>query len=308
MRAIISAPPQPHRIEFRDVPEPEPSRDEALVSARAVSLNRGNFRRLAWEAAGWCPGYDVAGEVIRAAADGSGPGAGARVAGIVPSGAWAETVAVPTRRLALIPEPVSFAAAAAIPAAGLTSLLALAHGGNLLGRRVLITGAAGGVGRAAIQLARLAGAQVTAQVSRVERGQGLAALGADEVVTRLDDSAAPFDLAIESVGGALLAQALARMAPGGAVVSIGASSDEATTFDVLALVRRGAIRLYAMSLFQEMERQGAGSRELDILLGLIAARRLDPQVDLQRSWQEMGPMLAALGARAVAGKAIAIVD
>jgi len=308
MRAIVSAPTQPYRIEFRDVPEPEPSRDEALVAARAVSLNRGNFRRLAWEAEGWCPGYDVAGEVVRMAADGSGPAVGARVAGIVPSGAWAERVAVPIRRLALIPEPVSFAAAAAIPVAGLTSLLALAHGGILLGKRVLITGAAGGVGRAAVQLAWLAGARVTAQVSRPERGQGLAALGAEEVVTRLEDAASTFDLAIESVGGALLAQVLARMAPGGTLVSIGASSDEVTTFDVLALVRRGAISLYAMSLFQEMERQGAGGRELDTLLGLIAARRLDPQVDLQRSWREMGPMLAALGERAVAGKAIAIVD
>ena len=308
MRAIVSAPTQPHRIEFRDVPEPEPSRDEALVAARAVSLNRGNYRRLAWEAAGWCPGYDVAGEVVRAAADGSGPAVGARVAGIVPSGAWAERVAVPTRRLALIPEPVSFAAAAAIPVAGLTSLLALAHGGSLLGRRVLITGAAGGVGRAAVQLARLAGAHVTAQVSRPERGHGLAALGADEVVTRLDTDESTFDLAIESIGGALLGQTLARMAPGGTAVSIGASSDEATTFDVLALVRRGAINLYAMSLFQEMERQGVGARELGDLLALVLARRLDPQVDLQRSWHEMGPMLAALGERAVAGKAIAIVD
>ena len=183
MRAILSAPDQPHRIAFRDVPDPEPSRDEAVVAARAVSLNRGNYRRLVWEPEGWCPGYDVAGELTQAAADGSGPAVGARVAGIVPSGAWAERVAVPTRRLALIPEAVSFAAAAAIPVAGLTSLLALAHGGNLLGKRVLITGAAGGVGRAAVQLARLAGAQVTAQVSRPERGQGLAALGADEVVT-----------------------------------------------------------------------------------------------------------------------------
>ena len=106
----------------------------------------------------------------------------------------------------------------------------------------------------------------------------------------------------------MLAQALARMAPGGTVVAIGASSDENTSFDMLALVRRGAIRLYAMSLFQEMERQGAGSRELETLLGLIATRRLDPQVDLQRSWHEMGSMLAALGARAVAGKAIAVID
>lgn len=308
MRAVVCAPTRPNRIELRDVPEPEPARNETLVAARAVSLNRGNFRRLTWETDGWCPGYDVAGEVVRAAADGSGPTVGARVAGLVPGGAWAERVAVPTGRLALIPESVGFAAAAAVPVAGLTSLLALAHGGTLLGRRVLITGAAGGVGRAAIQLARLAGAKVTAHVSRLDRARGLGVLGADEVVLNIDDSDSAFDLVIESVGGALLTQSLARMAPGGTVVSIGASSDQATTFDVLALVRKGAIGLYALSLFQEMERQGAGSRELGLLLDLVATGRLDPQVDLQRSWHDMGPMLAALGDRTVAGKAVAIVD
>src|SRR5258707_9282388 len=100
MRAIVSAPALPHHIEFRDVPEPVPARHEAVVAVRAVSLNRGNYRRLAWEQAGWTPGYDVAGEILHPAADGSGPALGTRVAGLVPEGAWAERGAVPTRRLA----------------------------------------------------------------------------------------------------------------------------------------------------------------------------------------------------------------
>src|SRR5207237_8287659 len=114
---------------------------------RAVSLNRGEFRRLQWETDGWRPGYDVAGVVEAPAADGSGPRTGARVIGLLPNGAWAERVAVPARYVAPIPDALSFAAAATVPVAGLTPLAALAHGGSLLKRRVLITGAAGGVGR-----------------------------------------------------------------------------------------------------------------------------------------------------------------
>ncbi len=308
MRAIVCSPTSPDRIEFREVAEPRPGRDEAVVAVRAVSLNRGTYRRLAWAEDGWRPGYDLAGEVLQAAADGGGPAAGTRVAGLLVEGAWAERVAVPTRRLAPIPDGVSFAQAAAVPVAGLTALVALAHGGPLLGRRVLITGAAGGVGRFAVQLARLMGAEVTAQVGRPERAEGLRELGAREIVLTLEGEEPLFDLVMESIGGALLGQALARLASGGVAVSIGASSDEPTTFDSLAPVRKGGVRWYGLSLFQELERQGAGRRELETLLGLVAEGRLDPQVSVQASWRSMGSLLRALGERRVAGKAVALVD
>ena len=134
MRAIVCAPSNPDRIEFRDLPEPSPASDEVVIAVHAVSLNRGEYRRLRWERDGWRPGYDIAGIVARAAADGSGPAVGTRVVGVLPNGSWAQRVAVPTRRVAPIPDELEFVPASALPVAGLTSLAALAHGGPLLGR------------------------------------------------------------------------------------------------------------------------------------------------------------------------------
>src|SRR4051794_24406701 len=185
VRAIVCSPSSPDRITFRDLPEPTPAPDETVIAVRAVSLNRGEFRRLQWETDGWRPGYDVAGVIDTEAADGSGPAKSTRVVGVLPNGAWAERVAVPTRVVAPIPDTVSFEAASTVPVAGLTSQSALNHGGNLQRRRVLITGAAGGVGRFAIQLAAMRGATVTALVRNEERGAALERIGASSVITSL---------------------------------------------------------------------------------------------------------------------------
>src|SRR5690348_9654626 len=98
-RAVVVDPEAPGRLVIRSVPEPAPQRGEAVVRVRAVSLNRGEVRRAGMAAAGWRPGWDLAGIVERAAADGSGPPVGARVVGLVLEGAWAERVAVPTHAL-----------------------------------------------------------------------------------------------------------------------------------------------------------------------------------------------------------------
>ena len=89
------------------------------------------------------------------AARGSGPPVGSRVVGIVAERGWAEQVAVQSHALAVVPDTVSYEAASVLPIAGLTAWRALELGGLLLGRRVLVTGAAGGVGRLAVQLAAL---------------------------------------------------------------------------------------------------------------------------------------------------------
>src|SRR5438876_10842793 len=116
-RAVVVDPEAPGRLVIREVAEPVPDRGEAVVRVRAVSLNRGEVRRSAMAAAGWRPGWDLAGEVERAAADGSGPRVGARVVGLLPEGAWARRVAVATRALAELPAQVAVSPAATLPVA-----------------------------------------------------------------------------------------------------------------------------------------------------------------------------------------------
>ena len=88
--AVVIDPDAPGRLVIRAVPEPVPHPGEAIVRVRALSLNRGEVRRSTMAAAGWRPGWDLAGVVERAAADGLGPEVGARVVGFLPEGAWAD--------------------------------------------------------------------------------------------------------------------------------------------------------------------------------------------------------------------------
>src|SRR5689334_9753032 len=211
MRALVADRSAPSGVSVTEAPDPEPGRDEALIEVRAVSLNRGEVRRMPLRMEGTIPGWDVAGVVRAAAPDGSGPSEGARVVGLADEGGWAELAAVPANPIAELPGDVSFEAASTLPVAGLTAVRALTVGGMLLGRRVLITGAAGGVGRFAIQLAHHAGAHVTGVVRNEVRGEGLKELGADELITEITPEGEHFDLILESVGGASLGAALARV-------------------------------------------------------------------------------------------------
>ena len=116
----------------------------------------------------------------------------------------------------------------------------------------LVTGASGGVGRFAIQLAAHGGAHVTA-VAR--RSDGLAALGAEEVVSELPAEGVPFDGVLESVGGAVLGSALARLGEQGTLVTFGASAAEAGVLQPRALYGKGA-SVQGMLIFRELDREG----------------------------------------------------
>jgi NADPH:quinone reductase-like Zn-dependent oxidoreductase len=214
-------------------------------------------------------------------------------------------VAIPTRRLAPIPDEVDDVAASCLPVAGLTAMAALAHGGLLLGRTVLITAAAGGVGRMALQLARLAGARVIASVGDERRTRALDGLGVEAVEIGVEPDGPDVDVVLESIGGPTFAAAVARLTPGGTMVTIGASSDTPSTMDVLRFVRTPGVTIRGISLFDELERQGRGARDLAILLDLVAAGRLDPGVDRVADWSNMAELLTALEERRVAGKAVA---
>jgi NADPH:quinone reductase len=309
VRALVAVPDAPGRIELLEVADPEPVPNQALVEVRAVSLNRGECVTLRQQTEdGWRPGWDVAGVVLRQSVDGTGPASGTRVLGWVNGGSWAERTAIRTDHMAELPEGLGFDVAATLPVAGLTALGTLARRGALLGTRVAITGAAGGVGRFAVQLAHRGGAHVTGIVGRPERAQGLAELGADHVVMELERQGEPFDLILESVGGASLAAAIDRLAPEGLVASIGNSSNETTSFDPRILYRKGAPRIEGFFVTWELLHRRIGSEELSYLASLAATGGLESRIDLRVGWHDAVAAVDALLERRVAGKAVLTID
>lgn len=306
--AVVVDPDAPGRLVIRPVPEPAPERGEAIVRVRAISLNRGEVRRSGMAPAGWRPGWDLAGVVERAAADGSGPSAGERVVGYLPEGAWAQRVAVPKSNLAVLPDKVTFSQAATFPVAGLTALLALGKGGPLLARRVLVTGATGGVGDFAIQLARLGGAHVTASVRRADQVPAVRELGAHDVVVGDEIPRSPkHDLILDSVGGRTLGSALGALERSGVCVTLGASASAEVTFDTREFFVTGRTSLYGFYLFTELGAEPA-SVGLRRLADLVAAGQLAPHISLERPWTEIGQVAQDLMARRFPGKAVLTLD
>jgi NADPH:quinone reductase-like Zn-dependent oxidoreductase len=307
MRAVVVDPDAPGRLTIADVEQPAPMPSQALVRVAAVSLNRGELRRASMADAGWRPGWDLAGTVEQAARDGSGPPEGARVVGLLDSGAWAERVAVETNRLAELPDSVSFAQAATLPVAGLTALRALERGGSLLGRSILVTGASGGVGHFACQLARLMGARVVGVVRHAEYEEAVREAGAQEVVVGEDPSAAaeygPYHLILESIGGQSLAKSLTMLGQDGTCVVFGITGGAESTIDVRHFYNIGGAGIYGFILFYEHERDPV-AKDLARLAQLVADGLLRAPVEVEAPWTDVGIMGQQLMDRRFTGKAV----
>ena len=208
--------------------------------------------------------------------------------------------------MAPIPRQVPDVQAATLPTAGLTALRALEVGGLVLGKRVLVTGAAGGVGRMAVQLARAGGAHVTALVRNATASRELMGRLGATVVEQLSDD---FDVIVNCVGGATFGLAIEHVAPRGVVVNLATQDDDETvSFQAKRFDRARGATIYTLNLPDELASHASTASDLARLCALAADGRLDGQVELECSWRQPGLAIDALLNRRIGGKAVLHID
>ena len=266
-------------VVVRDHRDPEPGAGEVLVRVRAAGVNSADLLQRAGRypappgAPPDIPGLEMAGEVAAA-----GPGAarfrpGDRVMAVVAGGGQAELCVVHERLAMAVPDGVPWEAAGGFPEAFTTAHDALFTRCRLtLGERVLVTGAAGGVGTAAVQLAAAAGARVTASVRRAGLREAVARLGAAVVAPDEAAGAGPFDVVLELVGGPHLAGDLDALAVGGRVAVIGLGAGARAELDLRVLMDRRATVTGSTLRPRPLEAKASAARRVEAsVLPLLAS-------------------------------------
>ena len=309
-RAVVIDPNAPGHLAVAEVEDPAPRPEEAIIRVSALSLNRGEVRRAQTAPAGGRIGWDVAGVVEKAAADGNGPKEGQRVVGILQNRAWAEQVAIPANNLAVLPDNVSFQVASTLPVAGLTALFALDRATGLTGRKVLVTGASGGVGNIGIQIAVKGGAEVTALVRQERHADSARAAGAHHVVADETGEAArefgPYNHVLESVAGAVLGNAMTMLSPGGHIVVYGVSAGGPLTVDSTVFLR-SRLTISGLAVFTELQKETAAVG-LTRLAAMVSAGDLKPHIAIEAPWTDIGKVALQLIERSYPGKAVLTVS
>jgi NADPH:quinone reductase-like Zn-dependent oxidoreductase len=275
---------QDGRLVVAERPDPVPGRGELLVRVAAAGVNgadllqvRGGYPAPPGSPAD-IPGLELAGVVAQV-----GPGAdrfreGDRVMSLVGGGGQAELAVVHERVAMPVPQRLGWAAAGGFPEVFITAHDALfTQCGIGLGDRVLVSGAAGGVGTAAVQLAAAAGAMVVASVRHRGHHAAVAELGAERVVEPGEDwgRAGPFDVILELVGAPNLPANLEALADGGRIMVIGLGAGATAELNLhLLMTRRG--RLLGSTLrFRPLEQKADAARRVETqALPLLAAGRL----------------------------------
>ena len=238
------------RLVWRDMPDPTPGDREVLIKVAAAGVNAADILQLRGHypapegAAADIPGLDLAGSVVAVGASVRRFHPGDRVMALLAGGAHAELATVDEGSVLPVPEQMEMSQAGGFPEVFTTAWDALfLQAGLRVGERVLITGAAGGVGTAGIQLAAAAGATVTASCRNPDRLGDLLALGASTAAEPSEALArGPFDLILELVGGQEMADGLSALATQGRIAVIGLGAGSKVEVDLRLLMgRRGRI-------------------------------------------------------------------
>lgn len=269
-------------LEWSERPDPVPGDGELLVAVRAAGVNaadlmqrRGRYPAPAGSPAD-IPGLELAGEVLAVGSKVTTFSAGDAVMAVVGGGAQAELAVVDERVAMAVPPELDWVAAGAFPEAFCTAHDALFRQCRLtMGERVLVTGAAGGVGSTAVQLASVAGAEVVASARHASTHRSLLDLGANVAATP-DDALqhGPFDVVVDMVGGPGLNAVVDALRTGGRVAVVGVGAGSTTELNLLGLMSHRAsisgATLRARSLNDKGAVVGAVAREV---LPLVSAGR-----------------------------------
>jgi NADPH2:quinone reductase len=280
MRAVTI---QSGRLVTAERPDPEPGRGELLVRVAAAGLNgadllqaRGGYPAPPGSPAD-IPGLELAGEVAAVGPDVHRFGPGDRVMAVVGGGGQAELAVVHERVALPVPDGLGWAEAGGFPEVFTTAHDALfTQCGLGLGDRLLVHGAAGGVGTAAVQLAQRAGARVVATVRNPDHHRAVASLGAAVVVEpgQAPDHG-PFDIILELVGAPNFAANLDALATGGRLMIIGVGAGAAVELDLRRLMTKRARLLASALRSRPLEQKADAARRVEHqVLPLLAAGRL----------------------------------
>jgi putative PIG3 family NAD(P)H quinone oxidoreductase len=235
-------------------PDPEPQDGQLLVRVRAAGLNGADMLQVAGHyppppgAPADIPGLELAGEVVACGRRAGRFEPGDRVMGIVAGGGQAELAVIHERTAMPVPDELDWTAAGGVPEVFTTAHDALfTQAGLTVGERLLVHGAAGGVGMAAVQLGVMAGARVTATVRDEQSRERIAALGVQAIAPHGFAAAGPFDVILELVGAPNMAENLQALAIGGRVCVIGVGAGAAAEIDLRALMGKRA-RIHGSTL------------------------------------------------------------